>query len=250
MIDGHGWGGRIVGDRVVGAGRGVVAIAAGIQCNARGDSSDHGSIAGHAADSHIVGGAIHRRGLGDGSSRCPGCAGEGHIAGCKAGDQFAEDHREVDRAGTGWVNLSDCLIDGYGWSAGVVGYCVVSAGGSGIVVSSGILRFVDCNGGNDGTIANHSTDGHIVGGAIHRRDLSDCACRCSGCSGKGHIARCKAGYRFTKDHGEVDRVGTGRVSLSSRLVDSHGWCNIIICHRIVSAGGTVIRLRRQIGGDS
>ena len=113
LVDRHRGLGDIVGDRVIGAGGGGVVVAGRIGGNARVNRGDHVSVAGHATDGHIIGGAIHRRDLGDDAGqRARRTAGaQVYIAGGEGADRFAKDDDEVDRADVGRVGLANGLVD-------------------------------------------------------------------------------------------------------------------------------------------
>src|SRR5207249_3659266 len=76
LVHRHGRRGGVVGDAVVAAGGGAVAIACAIGERVGGDGGDHGAV-GHAADRHVVGGAGASEGHDLGA---PGGTGDADIA--------------------------------------------------------------------------------------------------------------------------------------------------------------------------
>jgi len=105
---------RNVAHRIIGRGRGRVAVAGCVLGLVGADGGDHRTVAGHAADSHIVGRAVVGRDLRYRPRRRPGRAAQRHITRGEAGHRLTEDDRKVDRAAARRVTLAASLIDGHG----------------------------------------------------------------------------------------------------------------------------------------
>ena len=223
--------GAVVGDGVIAAGGGNVGVARQVLRLVRQNRSDDGAVAGHAADSHIVGGAVHWGGFAHSTYCRSGGAAQGYIARRKAGTNvFAEDNSEVDRAAARRVRLADCLINRHGWSGSIVSNGVIAAGGGNVGVARQVLRLVRQNRSDDGAVAGHAADSHIVGGAVHWGGFAHSTYCRSGGAAQGYIARRKAATNvLAEDNSEVDRAAIGRIGLADCLINCHGWSGFVNC---------------------
>ena len=121
LLNGDGGAGGIIGDGVVRAGGGGVAVPQPIRGGVGEHGGDDGAITCHATDGDGVGGAIIGRNLGDGARGRPCGATEGHVARGKITDGFVEDRSEIDRGGVGWIQLPVGLVNGDGGPSGIRG---------------------------------------------------------------------------------------------------------------------------------
>jgi len=104
----HRRGGRVQGDRVVGARRGRVVVGSQVQDRARADARSDRAVAGRSADRDRV----DRPGTADGRSLGPARgSADGHITVGEAGHRLTECSGERDRAAVGRIGLTDGLVD-------------------------------------------------------------------------------------------------------------------------------------------